>query len=95
MSYRTTVIELLSILQREGGYRAPVDQVAIAKARTLVAAAVLPITVVVCNMPLCPARLELAGDLSEEAARVELERMLWWSDGHRHFCVSCDLRGGH
>ena len=93
VSYRATVAELLRILAREGGYRTPFDQDAIAAARTLLAVPMLPITVVVCNMPLCPSRLELGGDLTPAHARVEANRMHWWTDGTKHVCPSCCTRG--
>jgi hypothetical protein len=93
VSYRATVLDLLDILQREGGYRTPEDQVVIARARTLLAVQILPITVVVCNIPLCPSRLEL-GPLEPEAVVLEVERMRWWTDGHQHVCPSHTLMEG-
>lgn len=88
VSYRDSVIALLGILEREGGYRDPRDQVSIAQARTLVAINGQPITTVVCNLPLCPSRLELAGDLSPAQAATAAEDMGWWTDGVRHVCTS-------
>lgn len=94
MTFRGTVIELLDIIDREGGFREPRDQVKIAQARTLIAAGLAPInlTIVVCNIQLCPSRLELTGDLTREAAAAEAERLLWWTDGERHICPGCKER---
>jgi hypothetical protein len=94
MTYRGAVIDLLYILDEEGGYRPPRHQVKIAQARTLVE--VLPlqvITTVVCNMPLCASRLELPGDLSAQQASAKAEEMRWWTDGTKHVCVTCCQRG--
>lgn len=88
-----SLTKLLLILETDGGYRLPHHQTWIAQARTLVACE-MPVTIVVCNMPLCPSRLELGGDLTAEAARVQAERMCWWTDGRKHVCASCYLRGG-
>lgn len=89
VTYLGSVVELLGILDRDGGYRKPVDQVTIAKARTLVAAGVAPTTVVVCNTPICPSRLELAGDVSPETADAIAVQMHWWTDGTNHLCMVC------
>jgi hypothetical protein len=94
VSYRSTVFDLLRILEADHCERSVDAHVAIAKARTLVATPCQThvITTVVCNMLLCPSRLELAGDLSPEDAAKEAERMRWWTDGTRHVCVSCKER---
>lgn len=91
LTFRGSTIALLGILDRDGGYRPPRDQTAIAQARTLVAAGVAdgPVTTVVCNMTDCPSRLELVGDLTPQAAAVEATRLRWWTDGTQHVCPAC------
>jgi hypothetical protein len=47
-------------------------------------------TVVVCSIPLCPSRLELAGELTPDLATEEAKAMRWWTSGFQHHvCPSC------
>jgi hypothetical protein len=90
-SHRGAVFDLLRILEGDNCARTVAEQVAIAEARTLVAAPYMGdvITTVVCNIQLCPSRLELVGDLTPEAAATKADGMRWWTDGTRHICPTC------
>jgi hypothetical protein len=91
VTLREAVVNLLEVLDREGGFRAPRDQVVIAQVRTLVAAGEERIrkTFVRCNAPSCPSRLELDGDWCPADAATIAKALGWQAIGEWHACPAC------
>ena len=90
-SCREAVFGLLRVLEGDTRPRSVAEEVVIAEARTLVATPLAAgvITIVVCNIQLCPSRLELVGDLTPHEAASEAAQKRWWTDGQKHLCPSC------
>ena len=92
VSERELLADLVAIIDRRGGFDTPEDQLAVAKARTLLAIAAMPAgrSVVRCDTRRCPSRLEFEGDLTEfEAAEAARARKWHVIAGVAHLCPSC------